>query len=115
MSFTKDRKFGVLQPLRQVELKHGRECMLASMGYIAPRIGDSMLTLVSYAIKARADPTYGWRRPVYCARFLQWSVAVPVLVLLAKRAFVCHLAVWEQVTRTAPTGWPPSSAFGQRV
>lgn len=68
-----------------------------------PGVGDPILTLLEYLTKfvcgmyiwlaaggiMHTDAlAYGEARPVYLARFAQWSVAVPILVLITNKAFI---------------------------
>eukprot|EP00931_Biecheleriopsis_adriatica_P115625 TRINITY_DN91393_c0_g1_i1.p1 TRINITY_DN91393_c0_g1~~TRINITY_DN91393_c0_g1_i1.p1 ORF type:complete len:1131 (+),score=244.08 TRINITY_DN91393_c0_g1_i1:46-3393(+) len=68
-----------------------------------PGTGDAWLTLGEYGFKlltglyiwlfsggiVHADTlAWGGQRPVYAARFMQWSVAVPLLVLITNRSFI---------------------------
>mmetsp|Transcript_41501 Transcript_41501/g.72910 ORF Transcript_41501/g.72910 Transcript_41501/m.72910 type:complete len:1249 (-) Transcript_41501:354-4100(-) len=70
---------------------------------VFPGVGDPGLTLAEYAIKfvcgvyiwlcsggvMHTDTlAVGGPRPVYFARFAQWSLAVPVLVLITNKAFI---------------------------
>eukprot|EP00930_Biecheleria_cincta_P019766 TRINITY_DN15012_c0_g1_i8.p1 TRINITY_DN15012_c0_g1~~TRINITY_DN15012_c0_g1_i8.p1 ORF type:complete len:1104 (-),score=197.92 TRINITY_DN15012_c0_g1_i8:553-3864(-) len=81
-----------------------------------PGSGDSWLTLAEYACKlltglylwlfsggvVHSDTlALGGARPVYAARFAQWSVAVPILVLISNKAFI---ESWPSVLRrSAPS------------
>jgi len=74
-------------------------------------VGDSVLTLIEYSLKiltgfylwcAKGGIVHtdvlavGGPRPVYMARFLQWSVAVPLLMLLSNRSFCSKdTEVWD--------------------
>lgn len=81
-----------------------------------PGSGDSWLTLAEYGCKLLTG-LYLWRfsggivhsdtlafggdRPVYAARFAQWSLAVPILVLISNKAFI---ESWPMVLRrSAPS------------
>ncbi|CAK9111450.1 unnamed protein product [Durusdinium trenchii] len=80
------------------------------------RLLDSMLTLLEYVIKFvtgmyiwhNGGPVHtdlwahGGHRPVFFARFAQWSVAVPVLILISNRAFLAELGVRTTILRSVP-------------
>mmetsp|Transcript_87074 Transcript_87074/g.188463 ORF Transcript_87074/g.188463 Transcript_87074/m.188463 type:complete len:1152 (+) Transcript_87074:95-3550(+) len=78
---------------------------------------DSVIVLLQYGTKFLCA-LYLWRsngglihtdaqalggdRPVYFARFAQWSVAVPLLVFTTNRAFLAEQPFGSQLARSAP-------------
>jgi len=81
------------------------------------RMGDSALTLTEYGQKA-ATGLYMWLmaggivhtdslawggpRPVYLARFVQWSLAVPTLLLISNRALIKDPSFFVLAVRSMP-------------
>lgn len=81
------------------------------------RFGDSLLTLTEYAMKIvpalymglsnggviHTDTlAWGGPRPVYHARFWQWALSVPVLILISNRSFFRTCTFREMATRCTP-------------
>jgi len=80
--------------------------------------GDSWLTLAEYSTKICCSAylwyqqggvvhtdvqAFGGSRPVYLGRFAQWSVAVPVLVLITNRGLLSNRTDKEVLARSAPS------------
>jgi len=77
---------------------------------------DSLLTLFEYLIKFITGMViwqvggpihtdlwaHGGSRPVYLVRFAQWSVAVPLLVVICNRAFLAEFGLRVTLLRTLP-------------
>lgn len=81
-------------------------------------VGDSLLTLTEYSLKIFTGMYTWWRsgalihvdtlaiggpRPVYFTRFAQWSVEVPILVLIGNRAFLNNCSTREMLVRSGPS------------
>jgi len=81
------------------------------------RLMDSFLTLLEYIIKFFTGITIwkfggpvhvdlwavGGERPVFFVRFAQWSVAVPLLILISNRAFLAEFGLWMTMIRSLPS------------
>ena len=81
------------------------------------RLMDSFLTLLEYIIKfftgiaiwKFGGPVHvdlwavGGERPVFFVRFAQWSVAVPLLILISNRAFLAEFGLWMTMIRSLPS------------
>ncbi|CAE7428760.1 luxQ [Symbiodinium natans] len=81
------------------------------------RVMDSLLTLFEYSLKLAGGIciwkldgfvhtdlwAVGGPRPVYFLRFLQWSIAVPVLILISNRAFLAQLGFRATLLRSLPS------------
>eukprot|EP00435_Cladocopium_sp_Y103_P011004 s3117_g2.t2 len=80
------------------------------------RLMDSFLTLLEYVIKFVTGITIwqfdgpvhidiwavGGERPVFFVRFAQWSVAVPLLILISNRAFLAEYGFRITMMRSLP-------------
>jgi hypothetical protein len=87
--------------LRAVELKHGRICMLAVVGYLTTMAGVRLPGNISYDGTKFADIPAGW----------EGSFAVPVAGALQILAFVGYLelAGWKQAEGSFPGDFSASS------
>jgi len=80
--------------------------------------GDSLLTLSMYGVKVATAMHLWWHsgglvhtdvlawggpRPVYFARFFQWSIAVPVMHMMTSRVFLCDQRPSVTLLRCAPS------------
>uniref|UniRef100_A0A7S4T7T9 histidine kinase n=1 Tax=Alexandrium monilatum TaxID=311494 RepID=A0A7S4T7T9_9DINO len=83
----------------------------------AHTLGDSMLTCLEYCVKVSLGLylyctkggvmhgdmlAVGGARVVYFGRVAEWSVCIPLVVLLSNRAFLSHRKAWQAMARSAP-------------